>query len=220
MSSSEQFSELLTIVELTVFVSGSAVLFSSAVGIPAGVCLGLARGRTASAAKLFAHTGMALPPVVVGLFLYILLSRSGPLGVLNWLHTARAMVLAQFILSLPFVIGITMSAVGSIPAELVTQLRSLGATPWQARMAVLREAKAGVVLAIAAAFGRSISEVGAVMIVGGNILGHTRVLTTAIVLETQQGAFVLALALGAVLLCLSLTLNFIVLRLQADGATG
>lgn len=216
--SSPDLSDLLAIVQLTVIVSGSAVLLSSAIGIPLGALLGLSQGKLTSAAKLLAHTGMALPPVVVGLFLYILLSRSGPLGSLGWLLTPKAMILAQCVLSLPFVVGITMSAVAAVPRELPTQLRSLGATPWQARWAVLREAKAGVVLALAAAYGRSISEVGAVMIVGGNIMGETRVMTTAIVLETQQGAFAFALALGCILLSVSLALNYVVLRLQSSGA--
>jgi len=216
---SSDLSDLSAIVQLTVFVSGSAVLLSSAIGIPLGALFGLLPRRLKSIARLVSHTGMALPPVVVGLVLYLLLSRSGPLGSLGWLLTPKAMILAQFILSLPFVIGITMSAVGSVPAELAMQLRSLGATPQQVRWTLLREAKAGVVLAIAAAYGRSISEVGAVMIVGGNIAGETRVMTTAIVLETQQGAFALALALGAALLSMSMALNWVVLCLQPEVGT-
>ena len=209
---SEQFNELLTIASRSLFVSGGAVTLSSLLGIPLGAWLGLTRGRIVWLAKLITHTGMSLPPVVVGLVLYILLSRSGPLGSLGWLLTPKAMILAQFLLSLPFVVGITMASVAAVPSELVLQLRSLGATPWQSRWGVLREAKAGVLLAIAAAFGRSISEVGAVMIVGGNIRGETRVLTTAIVLETSQGAFAFALALGGILLSLSLVVNCLVLR--------
>ena len=108
-------------------------MLSSFVGIPLGAWIGLTRGRAVTAAKLITHTGMALPPVVVGLVLYILLSRSGPLGSLGWLLTTKAMILAQFVLSLPFVVGITMAAVAAVPAELRIQLRSLGATPWQSR---------------------------------------------------------------------------------------
>lgn len=210
--------ELIAIASRSLYVSGMAVALSSLLGIPFGAWLGLSRGRVVSLARLITHTGMAFPPVVVGLLLYILLSRSGPLGSLGWLLTPKAMILAQFFLSLPFVVGITMASVATVPSELLLQLRSLGATHWQARWAVLREAKAGVLLAIAAAYGRSISEVGAVMIVGGNIRGETRVLTTAIVLETGQGAFEFALALGGILLSLSLLVNCLVLCLQPTGS--
>lgn len=157
---------------------------------------------------------MALPPVVLGLVLYMLLSRSGPLGELGWLYTPRAMILAQTILGLPFVVGITMNSVGAISPELSLQIRSLGASQWQLRWAILREARGGVCLAVATAFGRSISEVGAVFIVGGNVKGHTRVMTTAIMDETSQGHFSFALALGAALITIALLVNFFILRLQ------
>lgn len=124
------------------------------------------------------------------------------------------MVLAQTILGLPFVMGITTASVASVPAELILQLRSLGASKRQCRWAVLREARSGVLLAVAAALGRSLSEVGAVLIVGGNIQGHTRVLTTAIVLETSKGNFPFALILGAVLLGLALLVNLLMVRLH------
>jgi tungstate transport system permease protein len=121
------------------------------------------------------------------------------------------MVLAQTLLTLPFVVGITLAAVASVPTDLVLQLRSLGASPWQARVAILREARTGIALALATALGRSLSEVGAVLIVGGNVEGHTRVLTTAIVLETGKGNFAAALALGGVLLALALAVNVLIL---------
>jgi tungstate transport system permease protein len=162
------------------------------------------------------HTGMALPPVVVGLVLYLLLSRSGPLAFLGWLFTPKAMITAQTILALPFVIGITMSSVAAVPTELGAQIKSLGASDWQCRWTVLREARHGLLLAVAAAFGRSISEVGAVLIVGGNIAGDTRVLTTAIVLETSKGQFEFALALGAALLSVALLVNVFILRWQGN----
>ena len=206
--------EFWAIVRLSLVVSGTAVLISSLIGVPCGLWLGLSdwRGRRVVAAMI--HTGMALPPVVIGLLLYLLLSRSGPLAFLGWLFTAEAMIAAQTILALPFVIGITMSSVAAVPAELGSQIKSLGASDWQCRWAVLREARRGVWLAIAAAFGRSLSEVGAVLIVGGNIQGHTRVLTTAIILETSKGHFEFALALGAVLLVVALLVNALILRLQ------
>jgi tungstate transport system permease protein len=162
---------------------------------------------------------MALPPVVVGLVVYLLLSRSGPLANLGWLFTPQAMILAQTVLALPWVIGITMSAVAAVPVELLLQVRSLGASLWQVRWALLREARQGVLLAVAAAFGRSISEVGAVMMVGGNIQGHTRVMTTAIMLETSKGQFGLALALGAWLLALALVANLVIVRAQGKPWT-
>jgi tungstate transport system permease protein len=206
--------QLWPIASLSLTVSGTAVLISSLLGIPAGAWFGLSHYRRKSLLVAVVQTGMAMPPVLAGLVLYLLLSRSGPLAFLNWLFTPMAMILAQTVLALPFTIGITMMAVAAVPRELVPQLRSLGASPWQARWTVLREARQGVALAVATAFGRSISEVGAVLIVGGNIQGHTRVLTTAIVLETGKGNFSLALALGGVLLALALATNLLILRLR------
>ncbi len=205
-----------SIVWLSLGVSGTAVLISALLGVPCGVWLGLSQypGRRIVSAMI--HTGMALPPVVVGLVLYLLLSRSGPLAFLGWLFTPEAMITAQTILALPFVIGITMSSVAAVPTELSAQIKSLGASDWQCRWTVLREARHGVLLAVAAAFGRSISEVGAVLIVGGNIAGDTRVLTTAIVLETSKGQFEFALALGAALLSVALLVNVFILRWQGN----
>lgn len=207
-------SELGSTVWRSLHVSGVAVLVSSLVGIPMGTWLGLTRSRVRAILAVMIQTGMALPPVVVGLCLYLLLSRSGPLGSFGWLFTLKAMILAQIILTLPFILGITMVSVAAVPPELFLQLRSLGASRWQARWTVLREARAGVALAVATALGRSLSEVGAVLMVGGNIEGHTRVLTTAIVLETSRGRFALALALGGVLLALALVANIAIIRLH------
>jgi tungstate transport system permease protein len=207
-------SELGSTVWRSLHVSGVAVLVSSLVGIPMGTWLGLTRSRVRAILAVMIQTGMALPPVVVGLCLYLLLSRSGPLGSWGWLFTLKSMILAQIILTLPFILGITMISVAAVPPELFLQLRSLGASRWQARWTVLREARAGVTLAVATALGRSLSEVGAVLMVGGNIAGHTRVLTTAIVLETSRGRFALALALGGVLLALALVANIAIIRLH------
>ena len=203
-----------SIVWLSLAVSGTAVFISSLIGVPCGVWLGLSQYRGRRIVSAIVHTGMALPPVVVGLLLYLLLSRSGPLAFLGWLFTPEAMITAQTILALPFVIGITMTSVAAVPAELSSQIKSLGASDWQCRWTILREARHGVLLAVAAALGRSISEVGAVLIVGGNIEGHTRVLTTAIILETSKGHFELALALGAALISVALLVNVLILRLQ------
>jgi tungstate transport system permease protein len=211
--------ELWSILWLSLRVSGTALLISALIGIPLGGWLGLAQFRARRALVVLVHTGMALPPVVVGLVGYLLLSHSGPLGALDYLFTPQAMILAQTILALPWVVGITLSAVSAVPAELLLQVRSLGASRWQTRWTLLREARQGVVLAVAAAFGRSISEVGAVMMVGGNIQGHTRVLTTAIVLETGAGRFALALGLGAWLLGLALLANLVIIRAQGRPST-
>jgi tungstate transport system permease protein len=203
--------EIGEIAWLSLRVSVAAVTMSSLVGIPLGVWVGMGRMRAKAVVSILARTGMAFPPVVVGLVLYLLLSRSGPLGSLGWLFTPQAMVLAQTFLALPFVVGITMAAVEAVPPDLILQVRSLGASPWQARLTVLREARSGIALAVATALGRSFSEVGAVLIVGGNVEGHTRVLTTAIVLETGRGDFAVALALGGVLLALALAVNVLIL---------
>ena len=206
--------DLLTILWLSLRVAGTAVLISSFLGIPCGVWLGLSQHKGKRLLSAVIHTGMALPPVVIGLVLYILLSRSGPLAFLDWLFTPEAMISAQTILALPFVIGITMSSVVAVPVELPLQIRTLGASDWQCRWTILREARQGLFLAVAAAFGRSISEVGAVLIIGGNIQRHTRVLTTAIVLETGKGNFEFALTLGGVLLLVALLVNLVIVRLQ------
>lgn len=210
---------LIEITGLSMRVSGLAVFGSALAGIPLGIALAFSSPASRRWWNTVVQTGMALPPVVVGLLLYLLLSRSGPLGHWQWLYTAQAMILAQVILTLPFVIAVTASSVGAVPGELFWQLRVLGATPWQARLAVLKEARSGVLLAVAAAFGRSLSEVGAVMMVGGNIEGHTRVLTTAIVMETRQGDFALALGLSVVLMSVALAINILIVRAQGRALT-
>lgn len=210
---------LLEIVFLSLRVSGAALLFSTVIGVPLGALLGLSRfaGRRLVVALLY--TGMGFPPVVVGLFVYLVLSRSGPLGQLHWpfipaLFTPAAMVVAQCIISFPLVAGFTMAAVMGVDSQLRLQVRALGATPWQTTWTVLSEARLGVIVSVIAGFGSIISEVGAVMLVGGNIEGRTRMLTTAIVLETGKGNFDLALALGLILLALSFVVNVAVLYLQ------
>lgn len=205
---------LWQIIILSLQVTGMALLISTLIGVPVGTALGLWRVPARRLITILLYTGMGLPPVVVGLFVYLLLSRSGPLGVLGWLFTPKAMVVAQAIISFPLVTGLTMAAVQSVDPALRLQVRSLGATGRQEALAVVAEARIGVVAAIVAAFGSIISEVGAVMIVGGNIAGRTRVLTTAIVLETRQGEFALAIALGVVLLALAFLANVALIRLQ------
>lgn len=201
------------IVWLTLYVSGVALALATMAGVPLGAGLALSRFPGRRLVELVIYTGMGLPPVVVGLAVYLLLSRSGPLGDMGWLFTPPGMILAQVIIALPVVIGLTWAAVESVDPGLRLQVRSLGAAPRQALWTVLAEARLGVLAAVVAGFGSVISEVGAVMLVGGNIEGKTRVLTTAIVLETRKGNFELALALGGVLLALALAANAILLRL-------
>jgi tungstate transport system permease protein len=210
--------ELWSALWLSVRVAAAALMLSALAGVPLGAWLGLARFRGKRLVSAVVYTGMGLPPVVVGLAFYLLLSRSGPLGFLGWLFTPTAMVLAEAVLALPLVTGLTLAATAAVPAELVLQVRALGAGRWQARWAVLREARAGVAAALAAAFGRIISEVGAAFMVGGNIQGHTRTLTTAIMLQTGQGQFALALALSGWLLALTLAVNAAILGLQGRPA--
>lgn len=204
---------LISIAILTLRITLSSLVLSTIIGLPIGTMLGLA-GRIPARGLIMAllYTGMGLPPVVVGLLVFVLLSRSGPLGYLEWLFSPNAMILAQTIIALPLIIGLTMAAIGSVSPSLAPQLRALGATRWQIAKTILLETRHGMLAAIAATYGRIVAEVGAVLLVGGNIETKTRVLTTAIVLETRKGSFALALGLGFILLSLTLTANIILLR--------
>jgi tungstate transport system permease protein len=206
--------ELLAIVALTLRVTGAALVIACAAGVPAGAMLGLVRFRGQRLVTLALYTGMGLPPVVVGLFVYVLLSRSGPLGALGWLFTPAAMIVAQAVIAFPLVAGLTMSAVAGVDRAVHAQVFALGASRSQIAWTVVREARVGVTAAVVAAFGGIISEVGAVMLVGGNVEGQTRVLTTAIVLYTRQGDFAMAMALGVVLIAVAFGANLLLLRLQ------
>ena len=194
--------------------TGLALIISTLIGAPLGAVIGLSKFRGKSFVRALLYTGMGLPPVVVGLFVYLILSRSGPLGSLGWLFTPSAMIVAQTIIALPLTTGLTMTSVESVNPELKRQVVALGATRAQSAWTILREARIGVTAAIVAAFGGIISEVGAVMLVGGNIAGQTRVLTTAIVLDTRQGDFSLALALGLILLTLTFAVNTALMKLH------
>ncbi|WP_322507351.1 ABC transporter permease [Anaerolinea sp.] len=209
--------QLGQIVLLSLRVSGAALFFSSLLGIPAGILLGLNRFPGKRIAIILIYTGMGFPPVVIGLLVYFLLSQRSPLAGLPFLpdlFTPEAMILAQIILAFPLVAGFTMTAVQAVDPALRLQVMALGATRMQAALAVLREARNGVIAAIVAGFGGIISEVGAVMMVGGNIEGRTRVLTTAIVLETRQGNFNTALALSVILLGMAFVVNALLFILQ------
>jgi tungstate transport system permease protein len=205
---------LYEIIWFSLYVSGVALFFSTLVGIPLGAFLGLTRFRGRRLLTALLYTGMGFPPVVIGLFVYLMLSRKGPMGDLGWLFTPNAIILAQTIISFPLVAGFTMAAVMGVDPNLRRQLVSLGATGWQATLAILAEARVGVIVSIIAGFGSVISEVGAVILVGGNIEGKTRTLTTAIVLETRKGNFDLAIALGVILLLISFFINLAMIRSQ------
>lgn len=205
---------LYEIIWLSLYVAGIALALSSVVGVPLGALMGLKQFVGRRLVMVLLYTGMGFPPVVIGLFVYLLLSRSGLGGELGWLFTANGMIVAQTIISFPLVAGFTMTAVMGVDPNLRQQLLSLGATNWQATLTILSEARVGVVVAIIAGFGAIISEVGAVMLVGGNIEGKTRTLTTAIVLETRKGDFDVAIALGVILLSLTFLMNLLMLQLQ------
>lgn len=181
-------------------VSGAATALSVVTGIPAGALLGLTRFRGRSLVLSVVNTGMGLPPVVVGLFVVVFVWRSGPFGDLNWYCTRQAMVAAQYLLAVPTVIGLTAVALQSVDPLLRTQLVSLGASRTQAAWMLIRESRLLILGAIIAGFGAVISEVGASLMVGCNVLGDTRILTTAITLETSKGEFGSAFALAFVLL--------------------
>ncbi|MEO5511099.1 MAG: ABC transporter permease [Longimicrobiales bacterium] len=210
---------LWQVVLLSLRVSGIAVLLGVLIGVPIGTAVALARFRGRPLLIALIHTGFALPPVVVGLFVYMMLSRTGPAGGLDLLFTTPAMVLAQAVLAAPYVAGITLAAVQAVPRDALMQARALGATRTRAVLTILREARLGIGAAVVAGFGAVISEVGAVMLVGGNIAGKTRVMTTAIVLETRRGNFATAMALGLLLLAIAFTVNVLITRAQQGRVT-
>jgi tungstate transport system permease protein len=195
------------IIVLSLRVSGLATLLSVVIGMPIGALVGAHKFRLRSLMVALIHTGFAFPPVVIGLFVFMLLARGGPLDNLDMLFTPAAMVFAQAILAAPYVAGITLAAVQAVPEGVALQARALGAGWLRAFYMQVREARLGLVAAVVAGFGAVISEVGAVMLVGGNIAGRTRVMTTAIVVETRKGNFATALALGLMLLFLAFAVN-------------
>lgn len=209
--------ELFGIIWLSLKVSGLALMIASAFGIPGGVLLGLKKFPLKDSAITVINTFMGLPPVVVGLFLYLLLSRSGPLGFLQLLYSPAAMVMAQAILAFPIVTALSHSSVVEVDETVKQAAKALGATSYQVSVLVVNEARYSIMAAIIAAFGRVTAEVGAVLIVGGNIAGYTRVMTTSIALETDKGNFEFALALGIVLLSLSLIINAGLHAIQKKG---
>ena len=206
--------EVLSITWLSLRISAVATLLALLAGMPAGV--GLALGRFPGRRLLVAlvNTGMGLPPVVVGLFVSLLLWRSGPVGFLALLYTPTAIVLAQFVIAWPIVVGLTLAAVQQIPEPFRLQMLALGASRSQLLWVLVREARLPLLAAVMAGFGAVISEVGASLMVGGNIRGQTRVLTTATVLETGKGDFDVAIALSVILLALTFLVNWALTTIQ------
>jgi tungstate transport system permease protein len=206
--------EVWAILRLSLIVSASGTVIALLLGVPAGALLALARfcGRQLIVSAV--NTGMGLPPVVVGLFVTILLWRSGPFGAWEVLYTPAAIVIAQAVIAAPIVTGITLAAVQSIPAAFRLQVLGLGASRMQMTWMVLREARLPMLAAIMAGFGGVISEIGASMMVGGNIKGSTRTLTTAMVLETGKGNFDVAIALAILLLLLMFLVNWALTAVQ------
>jgi tungstate transport system permease protein len=199
--------DLWPIVGLSIRVSGAATLLAAVIALPLAAWLALSRFRGRGAVLAILDGMMGLPPVVVGLTVYLMLSRAGPLGSLGILFTPSAMVVAQTLLVLPLVAALARQTLEDALGEYGTYLRSLGANRWQTIATLIWEARFSLLTAVLAGFGRAAAEVGAVMIVGGNIDGVTRVMTTAIALETSKGDLPLALGLGVVLICLVLVVN-------------
>lgn len=210
--------EIFSVTLLSLEVSGLATVLSLVIGLPVGTLLALGRFPGRSLLLSVVNTGMGLPPVVVGLVIAILLWRSGPLGDLRLIYTPLAIVMAQLIIAAPVVTGLTAVALQQLDPRLQRQLLGLGASQTQMVLALWREARLPLIAALIAGFGSVISEVGASMMVGGNIRGQTRVLTTAIVLETGKGEFEDALALGALLLAITFLVNVALTLLQQRGA--
>ena len=209
--------EVLRIALLSLQVSGSATTLSLLVGIPLGTVLALTRFPGRNFAMSLVNTGMGLPPVVVGLFVSIFLWRSGPLGFLELLYTPTAIVIAQLVIAGPIVTGLTMTAVQQVNPRLRLQLVGLGASRLQVVWLLLKEARLPLLAAVMAGFGAVISEIGASIMVGGNIYRQTRVLTTATVLETSKGNFEMAIALSLLLLLLTFAVNWALTWIQQRG---
>ena len=206
--------EVIGITLLSLEVSGTATLISLLIGISAGVGIALSRFPGKKIVVSLVNTGMGLPPVVVGLFVTIFLWRNGPLGFLEILYTPTAMIFAQAVIATPIVMGITLAAIQQLPPKLRLQILALGATRLQMVWILIKEARLPLLAAVMAGFGGVISEVGASIMVGGNIKGYSRVLTTATVMETSRGNFDIAIALGIILLLMAYLINLVLTHIQ------
>lgn len=206
--------EILHITWLTLRVSMTATLISVIMGIPLGVILGLTTFPGRKLIVTIINIGMGLPPVVAGLWVTLLLWRSGPLGQHALLYTPTAIIAAQVLVSLPIIIGLTTSAFQQIDHRLRMQIKALGASKWQSVLILLKESRLAILAAIMAGLGRVLAEVGASMMVGGNIKGETRILTTAMVMEVSKGNFDIAIALSFILMALAFLITFLLTYLQ------
>ena len=206
--------EVMGITLLSLQVSGTATFISLFFGISGGTAVALSNFPGRKLVVTLINTGMGLPPVVVGLFVTIFLWRNGPLGFLEILYTPTAMIIAQAIIATPIVMGITLAAMQQLPKKLRLQILALGATRVQMVWILIREAKLPLLAAVMAGFGGVISEVGASIMVGGNIKGYSRVLTTATVMETSRGNFDIAIALGIILLVFAYLINLVLTQIQ------
>ena len=209
--------EIIEITLRTLAISAAATAVALLIGVPAGAVLALKRFRSRRFIVALVNTGMGMPPVVVGLVVAIFLWRSGPLGSLNLIFTPTAMVIAQFVIAVPLVVGFSMASIQSLNPRLLDQIVALGANRLQLLWLLAREARLGLLAALMAGFGAVISEVGASMMVGGNIMGMTRNIPTAIAMESHKGAFAQGVALGMVLLTLALALNFFLSSVRGKG---
>jgi len=206
--------EVLGITWLSLKISGTATFISLFIGISIGTAVALTNFYGKRLVISLINTGMGLPPVVVGLFVTIMIWRNGPLGFLEILYTPSAMIIAQAIIATPIVMGISLAAIQNLPPNLRLQILSLGASRLQMVWVLIKEARLPLLAAIMAGFGGVISEVGASIMVGGNIKGYSRVLTTATVMETGKGNFDIAIALGIILLLLAFLVNLILTQIQ------
>jgi len=206
--------ELYQIVVTSVKISCIALLIASLIGVPVGGWVALSSFRGKYFLQSLLNTLMAMPTVMIGLIFYGLLSRRGPLGDFGLLYTPTAVVIGEFVLILPIIINLAASAVNSSDPRLVSTLQSMGANQWQLLILVLLEVRMAVAIAVVTGFGRAIGEVGAAMMLGGNIQGVTRTMTTAIALETSKGEFELGLALGILLLAIAFSVNWLLQRLH------
>jgi tungstate transport system permease protein len=209
--------DLLQIVFLSLRVSITAIILATLIGVPLGALLGLKEEKKTRFLNKIVFTFMGMPPVVAGLIIYLILSRQGPLGVLGILYTPTAMVIAQVFLASPIVTGLTMVGIRAKGGDIAETARSLGADNSLTSWTVIKESRFAIFGAIITGFSRVVAEVGAVMIVGGNIEGRTRVMTTAIVLESRKGNFELAIGLGLILLLISFLVNSILYSIQKGG---
>lgn len=210
--------EVMEVTLLSLKVSGVATLLALALGMPLGLLLALKRFWGRQVVLGLVNTGMGLPPVVVGVFVALLLWRTGPLGILELMYTPTAMVVAQLVIAFPIIAGLTAAAVQQLDPRIRLQAMALGASALQTLFTMVGEARRPLLAAVMAGFGGAVSEVGSVMIVGGNLKGLTRVLTTATVMEVRMGRFEMAIALGLILLGLSFTINLFLTLLQQGGA--